>query len=306
MKHTACRENGRRRPKGYAEWRPQARTRALLEQVDHVLAEYADHLPLTVRQIFYRLVASVDYPKTEQAYARLAEHLVRARRARLTDFDAIRDDGVTTYSTRWHDGPQEFWDDVGEQARDYRRDRQAGQRVRVELWSEAAGMLPQLARIADRYSVPVFSAGGFASLTAVRLIAERALARAAPTVLLHVGDFDPSGVSIFEAMAADAREFVLADRIIGTLDLHPKRVALTAAQIARYELPTAPVKRSDSRSKGWRGETCQLEALAPDQLAALVAASITDQLDGDTFERQVAAEGADRRALLRALPAGAP
>ena len=34
-------------------WRPQAKTRALLEQVDEVLELYADHLPLTVRQIFY-------------------------------------------------------------------------------------------------------------------------------------------------------------------------------------------------------------------------------------------------------------
>lgn len=300
---TPRRENGRGRPKGYAPWRPQARTRELLEAVEHVLAEYAEHLPLTVRQIFYRLVATFDYPKTEQAYARLAEHLVRARRARLVDFDAIRDDGVSTYSARWHDGPDEFWDDVGERAREYRRDRQAGQRMRVELWCESAGMLPQLARVADRYSVRAFSAGGFASLTAVRLIASRAVARDVPTVLLHVGDFDPSGVSIFEAMAADAREFVLADRIVGTLDLHAERVALTGEQVSEYGLPTAPPKRSDTRSKGWRGGTCQLEALAPDQLAELVDGAISAWLDPDTFERQVAAEGVDRRALLRALPA---
>jgi len=300
---TARRENGRRRPRGYAPWNPQRRTRELLGQVEEIIAAYEQHLPLTVRQIFYCLLP-LGYPKTKHAYARLGEHLVRARRARLIDFSAIRDDGAITYSTRWHDGPAEFWDDVGGQIRDYSRDRQAGQRTRVELWCEAAGMGPQLARVADRYSVPVFSSGGFASLTAVRMIAQRALARNVPTILLHVGDFDPSGVSIFESMVADAREFVLADRIVGTLDLHAERVALTAAQVADYGLPTATLESDDTRSKGWQGGTCQLEALAPDLLAEIVEAAIVDRLDLERLEGQIEAEDRDRVALLRALPAG--
>ena len=43
----------------------------LLGQVEAVLDEYADYLPLTVRQIFYRLVGAYGYEKTERAYARL-------------------------------------------------------------------------------------------------------------------------------------------------------------------------------------------------------------------------------------------
>ena len=39
----------------------------LLEQVRSILAEYADYLPLTVRQVFYRLVGVHGYDKTEQA-----------------------------------------------------------------------------------------------------------------------------------------------------------------------------------------------------------------------------------------------
>lgn len=68
---TAGRENNHRRPKGYAEWRPQRKTCALLDQVADVLAEYEDQLPLTVRQIFYPLVGAFDYEKTEAAYNRL-------------------------------------------------------------------------------------------------------------------------------------------------------------------------------------------------------------------------------------------
>ena len=72
------------RPRGLAPWRPQTQTLVLLGKVQAVLEEYADFLPLTVRQVFYRLVGAWDYPKTEQAYERLLEMMNRARRARLS------------------------------------------------------------------------------------------------------------------------------------------------------------------------------------------------------------------------------
>ena len=84
---------GKTRPRGFVDWKPQAATLALLDQVRGVLDEYADYLPLTVRQVFYRLVGAHGYDKTERAYERLGEALNRARRAELIDMDAIRDGG---------------------------------------------------------------------------------------------------------------------------------------------------------------------------------------------------------------------
>jgi len=83
----------RTRVRGFAPWSPEKATLALLDQVQGILDEYVDHLPLTIRQIFYRLVGAHDYEKTERAYQRLAEHLNRARRARMIPMDVIRDDG---------------------------------------------------------------------------------------------------------------------------------------------------------------------------------------------------------------------
>ena len=65
----------RTRVRGFALWSPHGATLQLLEQVRAVLVEYEDHLPLTIRQIFYRLVGAYNYEKTERAYARLCEHL---------------------------------------------------------------------------------------------------------------------------------------------------------------------------------------------------------------------------------------
>ena len=57
---------GKTRPEALSTGSPKA-TLALLDQVRGILDEYADYLPLTVRQVFYRLVGVHGYDKTEQA-----------------------------------------------------------------------------------------------------------------------------------------------------------------------------------------------------------------------------------------------
>jgi hypothetical protein len=75
------------------EWNPHDTTLALLTLIKLILSQYAAHLPLTCRPIFYRLVGKHGYPKSEKAYASLCQHLNNARQARYINFDAIRDDG---------------------------------------------------------------------------------------------------------------------------------------------------------------------------------------------------------------------
>jgi hypothetical protein len=130
-----------------------------------------------------------------------------------------------------------------------------------------------------------------------------AVSRDVPTVLLHVGDFDPSGESIFAALTEDAAAFVEADRTLHTSRIDAVRVALTADQVAEYSLPPSPAKASDSRSKAWTGGTCQLEALPPDVLARLVREAILERLDQDTIGRVLEIERGERAQLL-GLPRG--
>jgi hypothetical protein len=55
-----------------------------------VPAAYKDYLPLTIRQIFYRLVGTEVIGKSEKEYANLCELLNRARRARLISMIHLR------------------------------------------------------------------------------------------------------------------------------------------------------------------------------------------------------------------------
>jgi hypothetical protein len=159
-------ERTRTRERGFAPWTPRASTEQLLAQVDLVLAEYVDHLPLTLRQIFFRLVGAYAYEKTEQAYERLCEHLNRARRARRISMDVIRDDGGTVITPSSWASAEEFLETVKYQAGQFRLDRTLGQKSRLVVICEAAGMVPQLARVCDPFGITAMSGGGLLTVRA--------------------------------------------------------------------------------------------------------------------------------------------
>jgi hypothetical protein len=289
------------RVRGYADWTPRAKSQRLLEQVDAVLAEYREHLPLTVRQVFYRLVGGHGYDKTELAYDRLGELLNRARRARLVDFGVIRDDGVTAKIPLAFTSREAFIATAKRLAANYKMDRQAGQEQYIELWVEAAGMVPMLAEVVGDYGVPVYSCGGFDSVTAKHEAAQRVVDRDVATLILHVGDHDPSGLAMFNAVAEDVEAMAAED--YGEVSF--ERVAVTVEQIRRHDLPTAPAKAHDKRSAWVGGGTVQAEALPPDVLTAEVRQAVVSLIDLDALaevQRQEAVEGdrvaADIDALL--------
>lgn len=281
------------RPRGFIDWRPQAKTAALIEQVQAVLDEYADYLPLTLRQVFYRLVGNYGYDKTEKAYSRLCEAMGRARRARLISFDAIRDDGVTRLDgVGWHD-INSCWRAIESTAENYRIDRQRRQPWRVVLWCEAAGMAPQLQTVGEPYSVPVYSSGGFDSVTVKHEMAH--LFARQPTHVLHIGDHDPSGVHVFGSLGEDVAAFA-AD--MGA-QVKFSRLAVLPEHIDEYGLLTSPPKPTDRRA--FTGQTVQAEALPPDTLAAITMQAITEHMDTVAYERALDDEKHERQQLRNRL-----
>ncbi len=304
---TTRRNSGRKRPKGYAEWRPQSDTQVVLAQVDEVLRAYRTQLPLTVRQIFYRLVAAFDFPKTEQAYERLGNYLVRARRARMIPFRYIRDDSASVRDHLHFDGEEDFYGYVHRLGRGYTQDKLARQGVSIRVHCEAEGMMPQLHSTLEAYSIPVYSCSGFDSLTARRELAmwchDTYVYRGKDPVVFHLGDYDPDGESIFDSLVEDVRGFLRVDAPRVAKVALFKRVALTARQVNDYELPTAPPKKTSSRTKRWTGSaTCQLEALPPDVLRRELIEYVEMFVDDETLQEDRKAEVTTRRIIVGALP----
>jgi hypothetical protein len=296
---------------GLAPWQPRAKTQAVLDQISDILDEYREQWPITNRQICYRLVGRFGYDKSEQAFERAYEYLNRARRAGIVPFGAIRDDGEEVATPLTFASREDFIQVAKELAADYRLDRQTGQQRYIELWCEAAGMVPQLARVVGEYGIAVRSSSGFNSLTVLHDAARRVLGRDVYTLILQVGDHDPSGRSIFDRAAADVTQLAadLADRD-GYEEpvVEFRRIAVTPAQIHHYQLPGAPAKATDKRGT-WEGDTVQAEALPPDTLADEVRLAVTPLIDQAALDRVKGEEStqgdlvtADIEALLRETP----
>lgn len=287
---------GRTRARGFAPWSPRAQSLALLSQVQGVLHEYAEYLPLTCRQVFYRLVGAHGYEKTERAYDRLTEMLNRARRANLIPMADIRDGGGERVEPdTWRDADH-FLAAARYQAETLRLDRSAGQPTRLILMCEAAGMVEQIAGIATSYGVPVLSSGGFDSVTEKHGLAKDIAYDGRPTEVLHIGDHDPSGAHLFLALAEDVRAFTDS---LGGGPVTFTRLAVTPEQITRLHLETAPKKMTDRRAFG--GSTCQVEAIAPDALKEIIRDAIEARIDDDALAQVMDREERVHRQLLSQL-----
>jgi hypothetical protein len=272
-----------KRSRGFIlDWKPRAETEKLINDVKSVLAQYVPtYGPMTLRQIFYRLISTVAFPKTEKDCKRLNEAVGNARRARLIGFDEIRDDGdVVDVPDGW-DSLDHFRDTVQHMAERFTLSGDLGQPYRIIVMVEAAGMVPQVRRVCSPYGVEVRSAGGFNGLTGKYALAGNIIKTFAtegrPTRLLHIGDFDPSGIHVFSSLAEDVAAFVDAKADV-SLAFLPERIALTEDQIRQFALPTAPAKVTDNRSfagvNGDRTSTVQCEALSPADLARIVETAI--------------------------------
>jgi len=64
--------------RGFAGWKPYRKSAVILEEVQRILAEdFASILPVTVRQIFYRLVSSGHLGKNDDDIEALDENALR-------------------------------------------------------------------------------------------------------------------------------------------------------------------------------------------------------------------------------------
>jgi hypothetical protein len=303
---------------------PNGEPRYVLEQVVAVLREYAANLPLTLRQIFYRLVALEVIDKTEQAYQRLGSYVRKARRASVLPegergttpyipFLAIRDDSTSMITPVTYGSSGDFDDTVMDSVRNFKLDRQTGQPQAIEIWCEAAGLMPILAQLADPYSIPVYSSGGVDKLTPkyeLALRAQRYAEQGVMTRMLHVGDFDPTGEMIHRVLSEDIGQMV--SQLTGEDGWYEvERVALTPQQIVDRQVITAPAKPKDNNldrfidDNQWLVEqlgtehiAAQLEALTPTELTSMLKEVITSYVDLEAYDEVLAEEAEIRKQLV--------
>ena len=104
---------------------------------------------------------------------------------------------------------------------------------------------------AHRYGAAVHSAGGFDGVTGntpwrTSIVGALEIESVGRTIVLHIGDHDPSGEHIFVNLERDVSAFIDDMGAEGIVSF--ERIAVTPQQIIEFSLPTAPAKLTDRRS----------------------------------------------------------
>ena len=255
-----------------------------------------DDNPMTIRQLFYRLVSLGTIAKTETEYKTTVIRLLgEMRRAGEVPFGWIAD------NTRWMRKPPTHSSLGGflrRSAETYRRAVWDNQDAYVEVWLEKDALAGVLIDVTAPWDVPLMVTRGYASLSYLHSAAEAIAAKGKPAYLYYFGDHDPSGLDITRAVEEGIREFAPA------ADIFFERIAVTPEQIQSLALPTRPTKTTDSRSKGFEGGSVEVDAIPPAELRQMVEDCITLHIDSDAYGRLIAVEDAERETLLAIAEGG--
>lgn len=273
-------------------------TLKLIEKCNLIIEGYqAQGYDLTLRQLYYQLVAKDMIPNRATEYDKLGDVISNARLAGLVDWDAIVDRTRALRGTAHKDSPEAA---ISEASRRYWRDKWEDQDYRVEIWVEKEALAGIFSRVAGEMDIDYFSCRGYTSQTAMYDAAKRLESYrdgGQEPVILHFGDHDPSGID----MTRDIRERLEMFHMDTIVDVD--RLALNMDQVKQYNPPPNPAKESDSRAGGYvrlYGQySWELDALDPDVLANLVRDAVKRFRDQDKWDAALAREEHERATMKR-------
>lgn len=248
-----------------------------IERVNAIVAEYdAQGYELTLRQVYYQLVARGFIPNNERSYKNLGNLINDGRLAGLIDWYAIVDRTRNLRGNSHWDCPEDAIDSA---RYSYMLDRWKNQPNYVEVWVEKDALIGIVSQICRKFDVPHFSCRGYTSQSEMWSAAQRFIRQnyRESRTIIHLGDHDPSGID----MTRDIQERM---DMFG-VDVYVKRVALTMEQIDTFSPPPNPTKLSDARARGYiaeYGHECwELDALEPKVITSIIQEEVTALMDSD-------------------------
>lgn len=260
----------------------------LIDHINGIIDEYESQgYTMTVRQVYYQLVAGDIVPNDLNSYKRVASIINDGKLAGLIDWDALEDrTREFLRNSAWKTGR----DVLTSAAHWFHMDMWVNQPNRVFVVIEKEALVGVLENTCRKYDVPLLAARGYPSGTVLRQFVEddvlTAIHHGQQVTILHLGDHDPSGLD----MTRDLRERVelFCSNTIDE-DEYPqvKRIALNMDQIRRFNPPPNPAKTTDARFKVYQRrfgvESWELDALKPQYLNDMVSGEIENLYDDDRW-----------------------
>lgn len=268
-----------------------------IERANEILDDYESQgYSLTLRQLYYQLVASAVIPNEVKEYTKLSQTVVMGRMNGLIDWNSIEDRLRKPYLRYWVSSIEEAVQDTIDT---YRLNRQEGQPFYMEIWTEKDAVSNILKRVSKPYHIRLMVNRGYSSCSAMYESYNRIMNTSEmPAKILYVGDYDPSGLDMLRDIEDRLEEF-------GVTDFQVIPVALTKEQIDEYSPPPNPAKITDPRAKWYIAkhgtESWELDALKPQILEEIVKKAVLEFLDKEQYEKMLQKENGDIEKLREIL-----
>jgi hypothetical protein len=286
-------------------------TLAMIQKANTIIVEYQRQgFKLTLRQLYYVFVSHDLFPEdrkwqwigskwvrdpdgTKNAipnYKWLGEIINDGRLAGLIDWLAIED---RTRNLQTHPSWTSPHSIVRACADQYTVDLWAEQNNHVEVWIEKEALIGIIESVCNELQVSYFACKGYTSQSEMWEAAQRLKRREADgkdTIIVHLGDHDPSGID----MTRDIQERL---EMFGS-KVAVDRIALTWKQIEEYGPPPNPAKTTDARyvkyQEQYGDDSWELDALEPRVMADLIRGVVHTRIDQDYWDEAVARQDTGR------------
>lgn len=254
----------------------------MIQRINGIIEVYQDEgYTLTVRQLYYQLVARDIIPNNEKSYKQITGLVNDARIGGLIDWDAI-EDRTRSFErrSRWS-SPKDI---LTASAKQYHTDPWQTQDRRVFLVVEKEALVGVFQDVCWRFDVPLLAARGYPSASVVREFARTEIEHNddKDVLILHFGDHDPSGIDMTRDLEDRFEMFGHGG------DFELKRMALNYDQIEELKPPPNPAKATDARFVNYRkrfgSSSWELDALPPTVLSNMARDEILGHIDAAAWK----------------------
>jgi hypothetical protein len=284
----------------YVDRQLHHKTRELLAYLNEMINEYeAKGMVVTVRQIYYQLVARNVLPNSKKSYGYLGSVLNTGRLAGYISWTAIEDRNRGLVGFQTFNGPEAAVSWLVKE--EYRTDVWWNQEFRPEVWVEKAALEGVIGDICAKLRVNYFACRGYNSQSEQWRAGRRLagyIGKGQRPIIFHLGDHDPSGLD----MTRDNRERL---SLFAGTDIQVVRLGLNYDQIEKYNPPPNPAKLSDSRSGAYRrkygNSSWELDALPPGVIHQLIEDAVLRVRDPVKWTEALTEEAEDKEVLKQMI-----
>lgn len=271
------------------EWK---NTTALIEAAISILAEQN---PMTIRQLFYRLVSKSRVPNNLASYQMVSRIMTKCRDDGRCPFDWIADRSRPVYAATGFDDAVDY---AATMRDGYRKNYWTTQPEHVEVWVEKDAIIGSIEDVCKELGVTIRVGRGYWSTTAAHGIAEIFADIDKPITVFYCGDHDPSGQNIQSELYARIQEYDSGDFTM-------ERLAISKDDITKFNLPPLPVKSSDPRASSFvrtHGNECvELDALPPTELRRRIQEAVKLHIDDELWEEAEEIEEKEKARIQDAM-----